>query len=599
MSGINLDNIYVGANGRVQLSGGSSNIDFVNIVDKMIEARRIPAKNLEDKIDVNKNALTSLNTIKSLTTELKNALSTLYGAMSFDNSKDAFEAKGVYLTSSSSSGTATPAAQLVGVTASNATPEGIYELEVQSVAQRQKFSTATQNITTSADLTAVTGTGTFTLGTAKGSTTISVEAGDSMIDIRDKVNAASGTTGIRASVVKVSDTQSTLVFSSVDEGTANAVTTFEDTTGSVLSSLGVFDGGISDPENPLQLAHQSQVASDATLVVDGVTITRSSNDINDIITGASINLYDAEPGTTVRIEVERDLNAAKTAILDVVEAYNALQTFINEQTYVDPVTGEAGEDAYLVGNPTVRSIQQQLKTMVSSQAEGVTNRGPDEEDYSLLADIGISTVSPLQTDPYLKGTLELDETKLNQALLSEPQEVIELFGLKTTTDNPNVTVTGFSGKVQAGTYAFNITSTAGAITGSDVDGVAGSTETLGSNSVSATDATNANGLVLLYNGPDDATITANVTVSVGVGAQLFFGLEKLLDESDGILSQEIDKLQTQNGSYSEKVTKIDDRLAIQKDSLLTQFIKMEEALAQMKTIQQSLTEMMAASQKDQ
>ena len=93
MSGMNLNNIYVGENGRVQLSGGSSNIDFVDTVEQMIAARRIPADNLEKRVEKNDEKLVALKELQTLLKTLKDTMSNLYGATSFDNSKNIFEAK--------------------------------------------------------------------------------------------------------------------------------------------------------------------------------------------------------------------------------------------------------------------------------------------------------------------------------------------------------------------------------------------------------------------------------------------------------------------------------------------------------------------------
>ena len=93
MSSLNLNNIYVGDNGRVQLSGGSSNIDFVDTVDQMIAARRIPADNLERRVEANDEKIAALKELQTLVGTLKDSMSNLYGATSFDNSRNIFEAK--------------------------------------------------------------------------------------------------------------------------------------------------------------------------------------------------------------------------------------------------------------------------------------------------------------------------------------------------------------------------------------------------------------------------------------------------------------------------------------------------------------------------
>ena len=104
----------------------------------------------------------------------------------------------------------------------------------------------------------------------------------------------------------------------------------------------------------------------------------------------------------------------------------------------------------------------------------------------------------------------------------------------------------------------------------------------------------ADGLRLFYSGDANAADTATVTTSVGLGAQFYFELDAILDEEEGTLTQAISELETQTTSHEEKIERIDDRLARQRELLMDQFIAMESALARMKNIQSSLDELMSA-----
>ena len=94
----------------------------------------------------------------------------------------------------------------------------------------------------------------------------------------------------------------------------------------MLQSLGVLDGGGA-------IKNELRAAQNAELLVDGLStiIERQSNIISDVFGGGTLTLYKAEPGTTVRLDVERDLNQVKSAIVDLVDAYNELRGFINQQ----------------------------------------------------------------------------------------------------------------------------------------------------------------------------------------------------------------------------------------------------------------------------
>jgi flagellar hook-associated protein 2 len=587
MSSLNLNNIYVGDNGRVQLSGGSSNIDFVDTVDQMIAARRIPADNLERRVEANDKKVAALKELQTLVGTLKDSMANLYGATSFDNSRNIFESKQIFASTNNTS----EAASLIGVVASNAAETGSYKFEINQVASKHKLSSETQTVAANADVTGLTGTGTFTITGGSGNSSITVAAGDTLQDIRDKINNVKDTTGIQASVVKVSDTESTLILTSIDEGEANRMS-FSDDSGSVLQNLGILETGF---PTTIKAANVIDDGNNASITLDGITVTRGSNEFSDLIDGLSISLYDAEPGTEITIEIEQDLNQAKTAILNFVEAYNAVQTFINEKTFVDPTTGDASEDAVLLGNTSVKGIESALQQIAGSFANGVTDR-PGKDDYSVLAEIGLGFVAyGANEDPMLSKTIDLDEAALNEALLNEPQEVMELFLFRGKSDNSDVTMTGFEGKTNAATYEFNIDASGGVINSVTYDITVNGVTTTGKNAVvSGNSIRTADGLRLFYGGDANAADTATVTTSIGIGAQFYFELDSILDEEDGSLTQAISDIEVQNTSYEEKVDRIDERLARQREVLMDQFIAMESALARMKNIQSSLDELMAA-----
>ena len=584
MSGLNLNNIYVGDNGRIQLSGGSSNIDFVDTVDQMIAARRIPADNIEKRIEKNDERLSALKELQTLIGNLKDSMANLYGATSFDKSKNIFESKQIF---ASSDGKA--AASLLGVTASNAAATGSYSFEIEQIASIHKLSSNTQAVAAGDDITGLTGTGSFTVSGGAGSAGVTINAGDTLQDIRDKINNVKDSTGVQASVVKVSATESTIIFTSTEEGEANRMS-FSDDSGSVLQNLGI----LSDATT-ISAANVIDEGNDARIKLDGITVTRGSNEFSDLVDGLTVSLYEAEPGTTVTIGIEQDLNQAKTAILDFVDAFNAVQTFVNEKTLVDKTTGKSPEEAVLLGDSSVKTIESTLQRIAGSFARGVTDRA-DKDDYTVLAEIGIDFVDyGQQTDQTLERTLEIDETKLNNALLNNPDEVMELFLFRAKSDNSDLSMTNFTSKTDAATYEFNIDASGGEINSVTYDMTVNGVTTTGLTATfNGSSITTEDGMRLFYGGDKMAADTATVTTSNGIGSQLYFELDSILDEEDGTLTQAISDIETQNTSYQENVGRIDDRLARQREVLMDKFIAMESALARMKNIQSSLDELMAA-----
>jgi flagellar hook-associated protein 2 len=183
-------------------------------------------------------------------------------------------------------------------------------------------------------------------------------------------------------------------------------------------------------------------------------IERSSNTISDLFAGTTLTLFGAERGTTIRIEVERDLNAIKTGISGFVEAYNALKSFMNQQQLSDPDTGEATEETGpLFRNPTLGEIERRLGAILGNGAEGAN------PTFRVLAQIGVDFVdNDSLTDPLLNDTLQIDETQLDEALLNNIDQIERLFAFDFSSSDPRVQLLGFTGNTtySAAGYTLNV-----------------------------------------------------------------------------------------------------------------------------------------------
>lgn len=186
-------------------------------------------------------------------------------------------------------------------------------------------------------------------------------------------------------------------------------------------------------------------ASDARLEMNGMEITRETNDIDDLVEGVTLHLHD-ESDENVSLKVDFDTEVAKEAIYQFVDDYNNLvrkililtkedDAILNEIDFNDEKARERAEEIQgtLRGDRSLNSIKQTLARIVMSAYP------TDEEDgYSLLASIGISTnatgTSGTINKSKLRGYLELDVDKLDNALKNNIQSVKDLFGQDTTGD---------------------------------------------------------------------------------------------------------------------------------------------------------------------
>jgi flagellar hook-associated protein 2 len=317
---------------------------------------------------------------------------------------------------------------------------------------------------------------------------------------------------------------------------------------------------------------------------ENLLIERSSNTVSDLFNGVTLSLYGAEAGTTVKLDIDRDLSAVKTQIESFVSAYNAVRHFVNEQNQTDSSTGAKSTDAGpLYGSRTLTSIAQALSSVIGNGTEGV------DSAYSVLAQIGVDFVdNDTVSDPLDKDTLKLDETKLDTVLTSNPEDVRRLFAFDFSSSDPRVTLLDFSGSTaySATGYTLNLTDDGTNLTGADFGGIAGSA-TVSGNTITATDATGANGLKLFYSGSGNLS-NVSINFTVGAATQMFFDLQAALDATSGSIQSEVDALTDQN---TQTQTRVDSMLAsidYQKTLLTEKFTNMETQLARMQSILDSI-----------
>lgn len=613
--------------GRVRYSGFSSGIDFNQIVEATYAAKRIPVDRIEAKIETNKEKITALNSLSSLMQGLKTSLSTLYGKVTFGNAGDIFSAKSAFASTSRSDGaTASSAANLIGVTTTNAAEASSHEIEVLQIAKAHKLGSATFTSTTD-DLGTASG---GAAGSVAGSfdingTTITVSGTDTLADLRDRINNAntgSNATGVSASVVTVGTNQNILVLTANNTGEDIVL---DNETGSLLSELGISTDGGTTFSNQLQAAQKAllkadglldpskfesalvssssdplssygvtgtgnsfelrsgagallgtvsydstdtldslatkisavagvtaqvvadggqyrleiagdggasiSVANDSNNLVSGLSIARSdqviersSNTVSDLFTGITLSLFQAEEGTTIKIDVERDLSAVKEAVVGFADAYNELKIFINQQNLTDDSTNEKSEDAGpLFRSPVLSNVETTLSRLLGNGATGVSN------EFSILAQIGIDFVdNDSLNDPTANDTLTVNETKLDEALLNNPDDIRRLFAFDFSSSDPRVQLLGFDGKAayKASGYTLNIGSVGSSQekSGSVVDETALLND--GANSVGATTSGQftLNGTAINYDvtvdGMDDIVGRINLAGIPGITATL-------------------------------------------------------------------------------
>lgn len=229
--------------------------------------------------------------------------------------------------------------------------------------------------------------GSFTINGAGGKTaTVTIGSGvNTLDDVAKYINGQN--IGVNASVV--TDAQGArLALVAATSGVANDFTISNNTTSMTFS--------------------QGAGAKDASLSIDGISITSSTNTITGALSGVTLNLAKAGSAT---VTVETNTSSITSAINSFVSDYNSLITGINGQFKFNASTGSSG---LLATNAATRSLQSSLLNSVTYSTSDA-NAG----NIKSLSALGIS----MKDD----GTLTVDSTKLQNALKNNASQVQNFF----------------------------------------------------------------------------------------------------------------------------------------------------------------------------
>ncbi|MGN8531447.1 flagellar filament capping protein FliD [Helicobacter pylori] len=180
-----------------------------------------------------------------------------------------------------------------------------------------------------------------------------------------------------------------------------------------LKDLGLSAGIMQSYEasqDTLFMSKNLQKASDSEFTYNGVSITRPTNEVNDVISGVNITLEQTtEPNKPAIISVSRDNQAIIDSLKEFVKAYNELIPKLDEDTRYDADTKIAG---IFNGVGDIRTIRSSLNNVFS---------------YSVHTDNGVESLMKYGLSLDDKGVMSLDEAKLSSALNSNPKATQDFF----------------------------------------------------------------------------------------------------------------------------------------------------------------------------
>jgi flagellar hook-associated protein 2 len=434
------------------------------------------------------------------------------------------------------------ASSALSMSVSNGAATGSHTLTISQVATAQKVVGTSQ----SSESGALGYSGTFSLGLGSGSTAdITVTSTMSLQDIVDAVNAQTSTTDVQASIVQVSSGSYEMVLTGTED--ASDITYSSASGDDILNKLGVTDSSGT-------FADVLQTAQAAEFTLDGISMTRDTNDITDVLSGVTFNLLQATPsGATLNIDIEADTSQIQSALSTFVTNYNAFRDAVIAQQSTKS-DGTASSSAVLFGDGTMRDIMDQLQSALNSTVGGLT-----------MSDLGLSFNE--------NNELELDTSTLSEVLSTNLSGVTTLLSAQTTTSSSQLTVVNTGTSPQSFTLDLTVDSS-GNVSAASVGGDS-SLFTVSGTTIIGNSGTAYAGMAFTYSGTTSQSIT--VTSTSGIATKLY-QVAKNASSSAGSLQTLITNLQSRDDDLQQKVDDIDSAASAYQTQLQAQYAKYQAAI---------------------
>ncbi len=209
-----------------------------------------------------------------------------------------------------------------------------------------------------------------------------------------------------------------------------------------ISNIRAYDprsrGGYA-PLNPVEKAQ------DAVLIMEGIKVVRPNNKIENLLDGVTLELHDTS-SKKIKLTVEPDRELIKNDVITFVGNYNHVmqnlqiltsndESVINEIDYLSADEKKTAKKHLGMFQSDYTFIQMKNRLQQIAMSSYPTSKG---RELNLLAQIGISTNSSGFGSSFdrtkLRGYLEINENKFDDALKTNLPAVKELFGNDTNND---------------------------------------------------------------------------------------------------------------------------------------------------------------------
>ena len=363
--------------------GAGSGVDVKSLAQSLVDAEKQPRKALIDgKIAKSEAKISGYAAVSFVLSELKKKFSAL------DDLSD-FSAMGITNNQSSS----------FAVSTDSTAVSGTHSVEVMSLAKAQRrtsvgFATST---------TSLNNGGAFNLSLTVGNNatqSIAIAAAKATpAGVVSAINSANA--GVTAQLVNTGHaTEPFQIVITGKTGIANAFTLTSD----IAAGTG------------LNFSTSLESAADASIKINGVSMTRATNTVSDAIPGITLNLKGVTSGSA-SIDLNRDTSVVKTKLKDLVSAYNDVESVLKDA--YDKDSKVEGYGASLVSDSLVQKVRSEVRGIFTG-----TSSTPGT-NIKALRDLGITITR--------EGKMELDATKVDTALASQFDDMVKMLSQNRTT----------------------------------------------------------------------------------------------------------------------------------------------------------------------
>ncbi|MFZ5810705.1 MAG: flagellar filament capping protein FliD [Thermodesulfobacteriota bacterium] len=557
----------VSTSGAITFTGLGSGTDFDSIIEQLIEVetayRVTPLEEWKATWEEKIEAFQELNT----------------QMLALQTALEAIDTKGEFLVKTATSSDTTVLSATAGADAGVES----HTIEVERLAQNaimvtdNGYSSATQTINTSGAARI------FAYEYAGETYSVTVPIGATLTDLKNIINNDGDNPGVKAAIINDGSSYY-LQLRGMDTG--------DDATLAISATTTL--AGFSSADFTT-----TQTNQDALLKVDGWPtgttvpddyISRSSNTIDDLIDGVTLNLRGEG---TITLTTEVDTEAVKANIETFVEQVNLVRTMILDLTKVDTTaissvttsedTTQTTGGSVLTGNYGIQLISSRLKDITASTGIGFDW---DLDTYTSLSSIGITTDA--DEGSATQGLLIIDEDVLDAALENDIDSVAALFSADyegSTNSSDFSYQSHITGITEAGTYEVAYTVSGGAITSATINGNAA---TISGNTITGQYGNPESGLVLEVKNLTNGSYTGKAYMKLGKTGEMVDALGDLTNSTSGPLAILEENYNDIIDGIDDKIADEEERIALKESRLREKYARLEALLGYYEDLSTSL-----------